>query len=247
MTGVRVNFADKWFARTRQLARYSAASFMFTLMVALVFRIDAFIVGSMLGFDDLGKYSISVAFAELALMLPSSIGTALFASLPRQTATDRVSQLQVTTRYVVLLTILICAALAAISSPLVRALMGEAYSASVAPLLILLPGVVAMATNYVFANFFAGSGLPHAGAGVFAFGLVVNVCANLLLIPILGINGAALASSISYIGISLAFYLLVWRTHRLAASTMFLPRLQDVRDMLDWAATVLARQRPRPP
>lgn len=246
MAGVTINFDDRWYATTRQLARYSVASFVFTLMVALVFRIDAFIVGSMLGFDDLGKYSISVAFAELALMLPSSIGTALFASLPRHTEADRVSQLQVTTRYVVLLTALICAALAAISSPLVRGLMGEAYSAAVAPLLILLPGVVAMATNYVFANFFAGSGSPHAGAGVFAFGLVVNVCANFLLIPVLGINGAALASSISYIGISVAFYLLVRRTHQLAASAVFLPRLQDVRDMLGWAETVLARKRPRP-
>lgn len=235
---IKISF--NWLALSKNLFKYGAASFLFNLSVVLVFRVDAFIVNKLVGLEELGKYAVAITFAEMVLILPSSIGTALFARFPTLDSAAQVELLKKTCRAIILVSGAICIVLAAISPLLVTILMGEKYVGAIAPFRMILPGLMAMSSAYVFANYFAGTGHPILGAGVFGIGLVVKVCLNYLLVPPMGILGAALASSVAYVVIALLFYILLRQTQRITARSLFMPTPDDLKEIVSRVKVSLA-------
>ena len=78
----------------------------------------------------------------------------------------------------------------------------------------LLPGVVLLGAGKVLTNDIAGRGYPHYNSIVAGLTLVITVALDLLLIPRMGILGAALASSAAYSStflLSMMFYRIVSR------------------------------------
>lgn len=71
----------------------------------------------------------------------------------------------------------------------------------------LLPGVVVMAWGRVLANGASARGKPGVYLAATSLGLVVNVIANVVLIPRYGIVGAAVATTLVY---ALVTAVLVW-------------------------------------
>ena len=209
MKGIWSNLKFQWLGPSRVLFKYGLASFLSNLMISSVMRIDVFILGSMAGAGAVGIYSVAVAFAELALMLPSALGTSLFTHLPSSTLSDQRKIVAMSSRIIIFLTLLIGLVLAIISYPLVIMLMGDKFSDAIIPLCLLVPGLIAMSVNYVFSNYFAANGQPLLGAACFGCGLLVNVVINILLIPVLKIEGAAIASSVSYVVISMIFLIIL--------------------------------------
>lgn len=227
--GTAIIFSFDWQTMSKRLFKYGAASFLFNLAVVMVFRVEVFIVNQLVGLEELGKYAVAVTFAEMILILPSSIGTALFAHFPTLHSAAQVELLKKTCRSVIAITGTICILLAIISPMLVTILVGEQYVGAIAPLRSMLPGLVAMATAYVFANYFAGTGHPILGAGVFGVGLIVKIGLNYLLVPPLGIVGAALASSVAYVAIAFAFYVILSQKQRVTAASLFIPTFDDIK------------------
>jgi O-antigen/teichoic acid export membrane protein len=98
--------------------------------------------------------------------------------------------------------------LLAISGPLIGILFGAEFRSATGVLALLLPGVVLLACARVLANSLAARGKVAINFYISVGLLVVNVLATLLLIPPLGLAGAAAASSIAY-GMSLGAQLVV--------------------------------------
>jgi len=72
--------------------------------------------------------------------------------------------------------------------------------------------------------------------------MVVNLVANVLLIPRLGAAGAALASTISY---SVGTGVIVWRFHARTGARVvdvLVPRGSDLKTMLDIAKTAVSER-----
>ena len=90
----------------------------------------------------------------------------------------------------------------------------SAFLGAYIPLLVLLPGVVLLGSCKVLANDIGGRGFPHYNSINSGLSFVATVIFDLLLIPKMGVVGAALASTLSYIlGFVLAviFYISVAR------------------------------------
>ena len=217
-----------WRRHSPMLFTFGFSSFICNLMLSSVFRVDVFIVNSLAGVAAVGVYSVAVAFAEMALMAPSAIGIALFSHLPGVSDSEQLEIVAKSSRITVFLAFVGGLVLVLISRPLVLLLMGESFAGAVAPLVILVPGLVMMSANYVFANYYSSQGRPLISAYCFSVGLLVDVAANYLLIPGMGIKGAALASSIAYSCITLSFLFVLRRQHRLMARDLFLPSADDV-------------------
>jgi O-antigen/teichoic acid export membrane protein len=107
--------------------------------------------------------------------------------------------------------VLLCAIiLTIISKPFIVGIFGRKYLGSVTPFMLIIPGISVFAINNVLGNFFAGVGLIGKNIIASSVAGVITVILDFTLIPIIGINGAALTSSISYTvctGISLYFYM----------------------------------------
>jgi O-antigen/teichoic acid export membrane protein len=81
-------------------------------------------------------------------------------------------------------------------------LLGEKYASSYTPFLYLLFGVIPFAPGYVWTAFLAGIGKPEKNLHGSMLGLALTILLNFLLIPGLGARGAAIATSVSYVGTS---------------------------------------------
>jgi O-antigen/teichoic acid export membrane protein len=106
---------------------------------------------------------------------------------------------------------------------------GEAFRYSIAPLLVLMPGVVAIGPAFVLASYIAGIGKPQINLFVALTGLFFTGALDLLLIPRLNILGAALASSISYSIIAFLTVLYFNRQSKILIRDIFLVTPKEIR------------------
>lgn len=216
-----------WLELTKSFYRFGGASFLTNIAVILVFRIDTFFVNKMRGLEELGIYAMAVSFAEILLMFPSSIGTALFAHLPKLELKEKLILLTKVTRIITLTSFLIFIIMMLISKYLIIYLLGMKYSDAIIPLQIISFGLVGMSTNYVFSNFYSGNGKPLKSSIVFGKGLFINIGLNFLLISYFGIIGAAFASSITYFVIAFLFFRQIKKEFRITLSQLFFPQKSD--------------------
>jgi len=98
-----------------------------------------------------------------------------------------------------------------VANHLIYLLFGVALAESVPVLQILLPGVVILTIYKVMTMDLAGRGKPWISMGAMFPPLIVNIVLNIILIPSLGANEAAIASTISYSTAGIVFLFLYCR------------------------------------
>jgi O-antigen/teichoic acid export membrane protein len=208
--------------------RFGLASWFASGLGLLSLRVDVFLVSALAGTAAVGVYSISVTLAELAWYVPNSVYTTLF---PR-VAADGHGSVEMTSRVNRMLwplTLVLSAGVALVGGWLIPFFFGPAFSGALLPLWLLVPGITAYAAGIVPGAFMAGIGKPQIGGYASVVNLGVNVVANLILIPRLGISGAALASSLSYaFGTSVLVTMYV-RSAGISLKTALVPSWGDIR------------------
>jgi O-antigen/teichoic acid export membrane protein len=203
------------FAAFRHGLHYGLKAYWAALFGFLVIRSDLLMVHMLAGPRQSGLYSIAATCADFLMMLPIVIGSLLFPRLSQ--LTSRAAQWKLTSQTLKTLTptmlfgLSLCTVLA---EPLIRAAYGRPFAPASSAVLWLLPGILAMSVNTILMNCFAAQGMPLITVYSPLSALVLNVLLNLWLIPLWGIRGAAISSSISY-GLMLvlsAVYILGQRT-----------------------------------
>ena len=164
----------------------------------LQFRADSFLINIILGVRETGIYSVTSGLAETLWYVPNALGTVMFSRAvdPKADAGRIASVLTRTTLAVALAT----AVPTFIFGPrLVRFVYGAQFADAGVALRLILPGIVAYSVVAILSRYITGRGKPGTGTLILIAGLVVNVAINLWLIPRYGIDGAAVASSVSYL------------------------------------------------
>lgn len=181
-----------------ELTSFGARIYPASLAGFFGYRADIFILSAILGdARAIGLYSLGVSLAELTFFVPDSVSTVFF---PRVASLDRRSADRMTatvSRFTVLITFLSILGLVPAAFASVYLILPD-FVGSLLPFLILLPGILALTVAKVLSSYVSGLGIPLRVAVASGTSLLVNVVANLILIPVSGILGAALASLISY-------------------------------------------------
>lgn len=181
-----------------ELAGYGARSYPGGIAGFFNYRADVFLLSALLGDPAaIGLYSLAVSLAELTFFVPDSVATVFF---PRVASSDRHTAdalAPAISRFTVLVTAVAAIALVPVAFAAVNLIVPE-FVDSLSAFLIILPGILALSVSKVLSSYVSGLGLPQRVAFVSTAALVVNLVANLLLIPVLGFRGAALSSLISY-------------------------------------------------
>jgi len=210
--------------------KYGLKAYFGNLAQFLNYRLDMFLVAIFLGPAAVGYYSISVGIAEKLWMLPGSIATVLFpriSSLKDVQANNLTPRVARHTFFIIFVVSLIFALLA---KPLIKFFFGSAFLSSVMPLLILLPGIVALGGAKTLTADLAGRGKPQFGAYSSFVSLAVNIPLNLWLIPRWGISGAAFASSVAYILATLIVVIAFAKISHKPYTEILLIKRQDFKD-----------------
>jgi O-antigen/teichoic acid export membrane protein len=183
----------------REHARFVAVAFAATTLLLLLTKVDVLIVQFALGDVPTGYYAVASSLVETLRFFPAIAATLLLARLaPSHRAATRVSVVRLAGLSMAGLMTAVALVAAVLATPVITLLYGADFDASVAPFLLLLPGLVMGAVSSVLMSYFWSVGESILTVAGPLAGLIVNVALNLLLLPILGVNGAAVASSISW-------------------------------------------------
>jgi O-antigen/teichoic acid export membrane protein len=227
ITRIEFSFNQKLFKGS---LKYGLKAYFGNLSQFLNYKLDMFLVAAFLGPAAVGYYSISVGISEKLWMLPGAIATVLF---PRISAikdgeannlTPRVA------RHTFFITFVLALILVLLAKPLIEIFYGSVFLPSVIPLLILLPGIIALGGCKILTGDLAGRGKPQFGTYAAFVSLAVNIPLNLCLIPKWGISGAAFASSVAYIIATLVVIIAFVRISKRSWSEIMLIKKQDFKD-----------------
>ena len=208
------------------------------LIGLLNYRVGLFVVERLLGLSATGVYSIAVVVAELLWFVSGSLTQTVYGRI----GTPDAARAAATTLRVVQLSLaaLLLAAplLWLLAWLLVPRALGPAYADSLWPLALLLPGALLFGGASALSAYFTNhAGKPQVAAQVAALSLLLNASLSLVLVPVMGMAGAALAASLSYVA---SVVTLAWRFARhagLPLSWVFWPQAQlraDLQMLWTW-------------
>ncbi|MDT3712362.1 polysaccharide biosynthesis protein [Pseudomonas soli] len=194
----------------RELLSYSAKSHPDLLFQQLILRSDYLFIGALLGSTALGHYAMASAAAELLLIVPEAVTTPLMKRLLQQDAgMERITPLALRLTATVMLGA--CLGMALIGHWLIVTLFGADYAPAYPALLALLPGLLGLCYASILRLDLLGKNRPGTVSLMMGAGAALNLMLNILLIPAWGIVGAAAASSIAYLAVTVAMLVLYCR------------------------------------
>ena len=213
----------------REIASYGLRLYPASVGTFFGYRADVFLLGWLLASaSDIGLYAVAVSLAELVFNVPDAVSTVLF---PRIATAGRAEADQLAPA-MARMTILVTAAAALLVIPAawvaLRVLL-PAFLAGMPALIVILPGIVALSVAKVLTSYLSGIErlAPVTIAAVAS--LAINVAANLVLIPALGIVGAAAASLVSYTAYAVVMVVFASRETGTPWWRFVMPRPEDLR------------------
>jgi O-antigen/teichoic acid export membrane protein len=200
-----------------------------TLASFFSYRLDVFVVNYFLDASQVGLYSLGVIISEALWQLPAIVATALFPRTARTVDAGADNFTCMILRQVSLITI-VAALLIALASPVaIPLIFGARFAPSIAVVWWILPGTVALSLGKVVAADLTARGLVNHLPVSAVIGLILTLILDFLLIPRLGIQGAALASSVAYLGSGVYLLAVIQRELKTSWKNLLIPSFAELK------------------
>ena len=183
----------------KELFHYGAFMQLSTLVSTLNKRLSLYLLKMHCDERSLGVYASGTQVTEGVNIVGQSIGLVEFSALSNTEKKERASQL--TLRFMKLSIILTFTALLIICllpSRFFEWLFSGEFSGIHTVILLIAPGIVFFSAHTILANYFSGTGQPKYNLYASLIGLSVTLVSAFVLIPLLGIRGAAITTTLTY-------------------------------------------------
>ena len=178
------------------------------VFAVVLFRIDTVMLAAYESKDVVGDYSAAYRLFEATLFVSWSVGAAVYPVFSRLTRASEPSVGFVYERSVKLVTALtlpLAAGAAVLAGPVVDTLYGEQYDDAVSALRLLAPAIALYPLCYLGGYLLVSQDRQRVLTIVYGLVALENILLNLVLIPTLSLEGAALGTSISQLLVAIAF------------------------------------------
>ena len=189
----------------------------FTAVIYL--KLDQLMLGSMVNVQEVGVYAAAARLSEVWYFLPIALVQSFFPQLLNLRATDgKAYHARLQTLFGILfwLAFLVALVMTGAATPLVVTLFGEAFRPAGAILAIHVWAGLFIFMRALLSKWLIAEQLTRFSLVTHSLGAVVNVLANLILIPSFGGQGAAIATLLSYATASWLALFLYQRTRGIA-------------------------------
>lgn len=183
--------------------------------VAMYMKIDQVMIGSMLGNEDLGIYSVAVKLAETWYFLPMIITASVFPAILKAKKKSKelyLARIQKLYDAFTWFTIPVSIIIAILSPHIVGILFGDEFMQSSLILSILIFSGVFIFLGVASSKYLISENLTNVLFFRSLIGLFINILLNMILIPSYGIIGSAIATLVSYA--IATFSVLIWSRSR---------------------------------
>lgn len=163
---------------------------------------DITLLGYFVGPSVVAAYEIAWRIGTFAMMLTNSVETTLLPQISNLDAEERNRKIRGHISDGLFLSFLlvlpITAGAFAIGEPLLTIVFGQGYAIAVVPLFVLLLGKQVEVVDSIYKNLLSGVDKPRFRAIAAIVSGIGNVSLNVLLIPLFGAVGAAVATSLAF-------------------------------------------------
>ncbi len=224
-----------WFARrylapltghilvqTKELASFGALMCAANAVYAVFAQVDILFIGRLMSASAVGTYSVAVTIASFFSIVPGAIQMVMFPTASHSFAANDFESVTHLLHRVIRWTTCIMLPLGLgvffFGDELIRLVFGPAYVIAFGPLLILVSiRIIRGSTMTPVAKLIPALGRPDINLKIDIGGLLLNGCLNAILIPRLGLIGAAVGTAIALLANTAVFF---WWLRRFSPITI---------------------------
>ena len=219
----------------KEMLHYGAFLQLSTLVSTLNKRLSLYLLNTHCDERSIGVYAAGTQVTEGVNIVGQSIGLVEFSALSNTENKQRATQL--TLRFMklsILLTFTALLAICLLPTKFFEWIFSGEFSDIRPVILLMAPGVVFFSAHTVLANYFSGTGKPKYNLYASLISLSATLVSAFILIPWLGIQGAAITTSLTY----LTLFVYQWIVFRKQTGSQLWQLLPN-KDDWEWAkATV---------
>ncbi len=198
-------------------------------------RLDQLILGGIVSAKSLGIYSVGVTLSELLWIIPDSIGPVLFNRIAAEKdiqiktrLTERIHRiLFILSAIISIFWVLTCFYI------IIPFGYGAEFSGSLLPMMILVPGALLYIPAKMTTKLLSGTGRILDTSKATVAGSAISILLYFILIPKFEIIGAAIASTIGYLFVSIFCTYFANLRYGLKVFNLFIPNTSDYYWMKD--------------
>ena len=183
----------------KELFHYGAFMQLSTLVSTLNKRLSLYLLKTNCSEQQIGVYALGTQVTEGVNIIGQSIGLVEFSALSNTEQKQRVSVL--TMRFMklsVLLTFTALLIICLLPTAFYEWLFSGEFAGIRTVILLMSPGIVFFSAHTVLFNYFSGTGKPKYNLYASLIGLSVTLISAFVMIPWLGIRGAAITTTLTY-------------------------------------------------
>ncbi|MCQ1535485.1 flippase [Methanosarcina sp. KYL-1] len=188
----------------KKLASFGSKMLLSNSVGIINYKADIFLIGYFLTATDIGYYSVALSLSEFFWILPGAIQQISYPATSDYWAKKDINRLNKmvdkSMKYSSIALLVAGLTIWIFAEPIIVFLFGTDFISAVLPLKILLIGTIIFGSiNKPIAGSLAGAGFPNTEFVKVTISAVVGVVFYILLTPLYGITGAALATTLSLI------------------------------------------------
>ena len=193
------------------------------------YKVDLMLINMFLNPLFVGYYSLAVNISEKTWMLSQSMSSVLF---------SRISNLgdehkkNIVIRLSVIFTFWASLAVMSIlviwGGKIIPFVYGEAYLPAFRLIQILSVGIIMLSISRLLSSDIAGRGYPQKTIIPKTISLIINVILNIILIPRIGVSGAALSTTLTYAFSTIFVIIIHWKVTGIKPISLIIPNSGDI-------------------
>ncbi len=222
---------------------YGIRSFLNQLISKSNDKFDKIILGFVMRPLDFGIYTTGVALCSMVARIPGSYTKVFFTQIASRSEEDGVQLFYKAIRITFLISIVLSIVLVVLAKFAILLLYGSAFERSVTVVYFYIPGMIFQVVGRLPIKFYAARGKPLKNSIIYATALFISLPFYFWLVPLIGLNGAAISSSIAYMAAFLMSLAQLKKDYSLSLRYVFLLEKEDVIQLVRIAQKTLSRKK----
>jgi len=184
----------------KKILAFSIPIVILSVSTNLILSLDLFFIkGTLMNNQITGLYSAASQIARIPYFIMLGISAALFPAISScMENRDKIQNyIRESVRYTLILIIPVAMVISVSSIPLISLIFSDDFAAGGQPLEVLIFGICFLGLFSLFLTIISGCNQPYLALFLTLFVLIIDFVANSILVPVAGMSGGALATTIS--------------------------------------------------
>ena len=236
----KFSFKNLDFKNTFQLISYGFLPMLAVLLTTLNYRIDVIMLrqSSNVLLAEVGIYSIGITLAEKVLLISDAVKEILLSKLAKGKGENEVAKVM---RICFVISIAIALCITIISKMFISILYGDEYIGAEVVTNISVWGTIFMVFFKMISQYNVVNHKQKYNVIFLVMAIILNIILNSIFIPIFGINGAALATTIGYLFSSLMFIVYFHKISQIKYRDLIIINKSDIMDIMNYLKKLLKK------